>query len=407
MSKQLTALATLRLRDAGRVSLDAPAEKYIPEMRKWHYPTSDSPKITVRDLLSHAAGFVTDDPWGDRQLAMTEEDFTRFVAAGVPFSRAPGMAYEYSNFGFALVGRLVTNTARTNYSEYITENFFKPLGMPHTVWDISTVPADQRASGYRWENDAWMPEPVLGPGPFGAMGGLITTANDYARYVAWLLAAWPPRDGAEDAILRRSSVREIARPANYAIVLPPTEPSGCARSASYGFGMIPFSDCVLGFHFGHSGGLPGYGSNVLFLPQRGVAVFAFTNRTYAQVSRAVRDAANTLAQSGAFPARTTPLNAAQKDIARAVERMYESSDVLAARERLAANVLLDQSVDPRNARIAELRKELGACRLADSQEAESAMSMTLAFNCARGKLKVKIVLAPTEPATIQTLQFNP
>ncbi len=147
MTKQFTALATLRLRDAGRVSLDAPAEKYIPEMRKWHYPTSDSPKITVRDLLSHAAGFVTDDPWGDRQLAMTEADFTRFVAAGVPFSRAPGMAYEYSNFGFALVGRLVTNTARTNYSEYITDKFFKPLGMQHTVWDIGSCPG--RAARHR------------------------------------------------------------------------------------------------------------------------------------------------------------------------------------------------------------------------------------------------------------------
>ena len=87
--------------------------------------------------------------------------------------------------------------------------------------------------------------------------------------------------------------------------------------------------------------------------------------------------------------------------------MYEAGDILVERERLAANVLLDQGVAQRNARIAELRKELGACQLADSQEAESAMSMTLAFNCARGKLKVKIVLAPTEPATLQTLQFNP
>ena len=89
-------------------------------------------------------------------------------------------------------------------------------------------------------------------------------------------------------------------------------------------------------------------------------------------------------------------------MARAVERMYEAGDILVERERLAANVLLDQSVAQRNARIAELRKELGACQLADAQEAESAMSMTLAFSCARGTLKVKIVLAPTEPATLQT-----
>ena len=135
MTKQFTALATLRLRDAGKLSLDAPAEKYVPEMRQWRYPTSDSPKITVRDLLSHAAGLVTDDPWGDRQLAMSEDDFSRLVAAGVPFSRAPGMAYEYSNFGFTLAGRVVSNTSKTLYSRYITDSFLRPLGMQHTVWD--------------------------------------------------------------------------------------------------------------------------------------------------------------------------------------------------------------------------------------------------------------------------------
>ena len=86
MSKQFTALATLRLRDAGKLSLDSPAEKYIPELGKLRYPTSDSPKITVRDLMSHAAGFVTDDPWGDRQLDMNEADFTKFTARGVPLA---------------------------------------------------------------------------------------------------------------------------------------------------------------------------------------------------------------------------------------------------------------------------------------------------------------------------------
>jgi CubicO group peptidase (beta-lactamase class C family) len=62
------------------------------------------------------------------------------------------MAYEYSNFGFALVGRVVSNTSRSSYSRYITESFLRPLGMQHTVWDIAAVPATQRAIGYRWEN---------------------------------------------------------------------------------------------------------------------------------------------------------------------------------------------------------------------------------------------------------------
>src|SRR6187455_1831302 len=66
MSKAFTALAILKLRDDGKIELDAQAERYVREMRAWKYPTADSPRLRVRDLLSHAGGFVTDDPWGDR-----------------------------------------------------------------------------------------------------------------------------------------------------------------------------------------------------------------------------------------------------------------------------------------------------------------------------------------------------
>ena len=111
MSKAFTALAILKLRDEGRLALDAPAETYVPDMRNWRYPTSDSPRIRVRDLLSHVGGFVTDDPWGDRQQELSEADFTQMLRDGVPFTRAPGTAYEYSNFGYALLGRIVTNVS--------------------------------------------------------------------------------------------------------------------------------------------------------------------------------------------------------------------------------------------------------------------------------------------------------
>ncbi len=99
MSKAFTALAILKLRDAGRLRLDDLAERYVPEMRRWRYPTSDSPRIRVRDLLSHVGGFVTDDPWGDRQQVLTEAEFTAILRTGVPFTRAPQSQFEYSNLG--------------------------------------------------------------------------------------------------------------------------------------------------------------------------------------------------------------------------------------------------------------------------------------------------------------------
>ncbi|MGE3779137.1 MAG: serine hydrolase domain-containing protein, partial [Pirellulaceae bacterium] len=71
MTKAFTALAILRLRDEGRLGLDDPAERYVPELASLHYLSEDSPKITIRHLLSHSAGFPEDNPWGDQQLALT------------------------------------------------------------------------------------------------------------------------------------------------------------------------------------------------------------------------------------------------------------------------------------------------------------------------------------------------
>jgi serine-type D-Ala-D-Ala carboxypeptidase/endopeptidase len=404
MSKHFTALAALKLRDEGKLSFDAPAERYVPGLSALRYPTADSPKIAVRDLLSHSAGFVTDDPWGDRQLDMVEAEFTRFLAGGVPLSRPPGTAFEYSNFGYALVGRLVTNLSGRNYADYIREAFLLPLGMTSTGYDVTQVDESRRAVGYRWVDNNWIEEPALGPGVFGAMGGLMTTANDYARYVGWLLSAWPPRDGPEDNILRRASVRETTRGQTFAGFLS-GDPPGCGRSESYGFGMIPYNDCVLGFHVGHSGGLPGYGSNVLMLPERGLGLFAFANRTYAPAARVVRDAAGQLVRSGAFPVRPRPVAAGLQAMAAAVLRIYGAGDVLAARDALAMNVLLDRDAVQRNAQIAALKQTLGACGAAEPIRPDNAMSATVTFPCAQGVLRVRIVLAPTTPASLQTLEF--
>jgi len=409
MSKNFTALAALKLRDEGKLAFDAPAETVIPELKGLKYPTTDSPKITVRDLLTHSAGFVTDDPWGDRQLPMSEAEFSSFVAAGVPFSRAPGMAFEYSNFGYALAGRAVTNASGRNYADYIEGAFLKPLGMASTGYDLAKAPKGRLAVGYRWQDAKWVEEPALGPGAFGAMGGLMTSANDYARYMAWELAAWPPRDGAEDGILNRSTIREIVRGQNFPGVAgrkDRKDPADCDRARTYGMGTIVYADCVLGPHFTHSGGLPGYGSNVLMLPERGVGVFAFSNLTYAPVSLVVRDAAAVLTRSGAFPVRQPPPSAGLQALAIAVQRMYAAGDVLAGREALAMNVLLDRDAPRRNAEIAELKAKLGACRAAEPIATDNAMSGMLSFPCERGTLRVRVTLAPTTPASLQTVEFS-
>jgi serine-type D-Ala-D-Ala carboxypeptidase/endopeptidase len=187
MSKAFTALAILKLRDAGKLSLDAPAANYVPELQGWKRPTADSRAIRVRDLLNHSAGFVTDDPWGDRQQPLPEADFTALLKAGVPFSRPTATMMEYSNLGYAILGRIISNVSGQRYQDYIRDTLLTPLGMASTGHDIAAFPTTHRAIGYRWQDNKWVREPDMADGAFGAMGGIETTARDYALWVSFLL----------------------------------------------------------------------------------------------------------------------------------------------------------------------------------------------------------------------------
>jgi CubicO group peptidase (beta-lactamase class C family) len=310
MTKAFTALSILSLRDAGKLSLDDPAEKYVPEMRAWTYPTKDSPRIRVRDLLQHVGGLVTDDPWGDRQQVLPHDAFAAMIKAGVPFSRPPQMAHEYSNFGYALLGRVVASASGMPYRTYVERTILKPLGMSSSGYEVTDAPIERRAIGYRWENDAWSEEPTMKDGAFNAMGGLQVSANDYAKWVAFLLSAWPPRDDADTGPVKRSTVREIAQGLNFVSVQRRIGASGadaCMEATGYGMGWRVAQDCDLGLTLAHGGGYPGYGSHVMLMPKNGVGIFALANRTYAGPSAPAWDAAVAMFKAGLLARRDAPI----------------------------------------------------------------------------------------------------
>jgi serine-type D-Ala-D-Ala carboxypeptidase/endopeptidase len=410
MTKMVTALGILHLRDRGLLSFDATVESIVPELKSLRYPTRDSRRLRVSDLLSHSTGFVTDDPWGDRQLDMSEAAFSSFLAEGFPFARAPGVAYEYSNTGFAILGRIIANQAGEPYDAYMRRHFLTPLGMASSGWEIGDLPAGYCAHGYSWIAGECVEQPTLGHGAYGAMGGLCTTANDYAKFVAWLLSAWPPRDDPDGPILARSSIRELAQGDGFPLLLPPgirsvTEADTAAR---YGLGMIAVADSELGPWLTHSGGLPGYGSNVLFLPERGLGIFLFANVTYPHPAAAltVREAALTLVRSGEFPPRCAEPLPELHAAGAAIRAMYAAADVAAGGQVLAINLLLDRSAERRNAELATLQEGLGAITGVGALETEHAMAGTFTYACERGRLQAKVLLAPTCPATIQRLDFT-
>jgi CubicO group peptidase (beta-lactamase class C family) len=410
MTKAFTSLTVLKLRDDGRVRLDAPAADYVPELRALKYPTDDSPPIRVRDLLNHVAGFVTDDPWGDRQTPMPEAEFTALLRAGVPFTSVPQTRYEYSNLGYALLGRIVTNVSKRPYAETITSTLLQPLGMAASGFDVEQAPAARRALGYRWENDAWRIEPTLGPGVFGAMGGLQTSAPDYAKWVAYLLSAWPARNGADSGPVQRATVRELAQGSNFPRFRNRPARTGtppCRQAVTYGMGMNAAMDCDLGFTLSHSGGYPGYGSHVMLLPDRGIGIFAFANRTYAGPSAAVWDAAVALNKAGLLgQVRELPVSTDLAQAYRTVGTMFAAGTVTGAREELAMNFLLDHDEAGWSNELAKLKSSVGDCDTNSPVEPTGALSGDFTWDCTHGRLKGSLLLTPTQPTRIQAWELE-
>ena len=409
MTKSFTALSILKLRDEGRLSLDAPAETYLPEIRNWQYPTADSPRIRVRDLLTHTAGFVTDDPWGDRQTPLPEAAFTRLLSEGVPFTRPPGSAMEYSNLGYAMLGRVVANVAQQSYKDFVERTLLGPLGMASSGFEVTRAPDERRALGYRWMDDAWHLEPTMAHGAFGAMGGLQTSANDYSKYVAWLLSAWPPRDDADGGPVKRATVRELVQGSNYPVLRRRFGKSGevaCAQASAYGMGMIVAVDCELGLTLSHGGGYPGYGSYVLLLPDYGVGIFALANRTYAGPRAPVTDAAVTLQRAGLLKSRPTQISESLTSAYGAVASMYAAGGVTSAGDVLAMNFLLDRSAEGWARELASLKTQVGSCETDAPIVATGALSGIFTWRCEHGRVNGSLLLAPTRSPRIQSLGLS-
>ena len=286
MSKSFATMAIMKLRDEGKLNLDDPAYFYIPELKNLKYPTADAPHITVRHLMSHSAGFPEDNPWGDRQLADNDKDLLELIGKQISFSNPPGIAYEYSNLGFALLGKIITTVSGMQYQEYIKKNILEPLGMKTTTYEYGDVAPDKLAHGYRWLNEKWNEETLLHDtkdGSWGAMGAMISSIDEFANYMEFHLSAWPPNNAKDDGPIKRSSVREMHHPWRFNAFNPNYKfPDGriCAVTSAYCFGLGWMKDCDGKTYIAHSGGLPGFGSQWRIMPDYGIGIVSFANRTY-------------------------------------------------------------------------------------------------------------------------------
>lgn len=408
MSKVFTALAVLKLRDEGKLNLDDTLGRHVSEARRWPRPTADSGPITLRHLLAHTSGFPEDNPQGDRQLGITPAQLSKWIEIGVPFSTATGSEFEYSNLGFVLLGRVVTNVASMPYQRYIAENIFRPLGMRDTTFDPAAVPPQRLARGHRKDGTAWADEPLLPDGEAGAMGGMLTTVADLSKFAAAMLAAWPPRSEPERGPLLRRTLREAQSGQGHPGLFVGRRggPSGPMHAVaySYGFGLNSVQHCRWGHVVSHGGGLPGFGSDMRWLPQHGVGVVVFGNATYFGAARVSATVLDGLLATGALKSREPAPSAALQDAARRVAALVSQWRDEELSALAADNLLLDEPLARRREAFAKAASTLGACRPI-ALLPENALRGRQRLVCEQGWIDLTLTLAPTQPPLVQQLDI--
>jgi CubicO group peptidase (beta-lactamase class C family) len=404
MSKSFASMAILQLRDAGKLRLDDPVKQYIPELTQTKSLTSDAPEITIRNLLTHGAGFPEDNPWGDRQLGITDEAFEQMLRKGIKFSTNPGVSYEYSNMGFAMLGLIIKKVSGMSYQKYITERIFKPLGMYNTYWEYSDIPAKKLAHGYRWLSGNWVKQPMEHDGAYGAMGGLITTLADFSKYVALHQSAWPERDGIDKEPLKRSSLREMQFPWNMNSFIPKYNyPNGRKAPAylAYGYGLSFLKDDLGRRSIGHSGGLPGFGSNWRIYPDYEIGIISFANVTYAPTSFINLKVMDSLFASTHIKPRPLAASAILKQRQAELMRLLPEWRNASQSGIFAENFFLDYFPDMLRMEAEPLFKEIGAIKKVHEIVPENNLRGTFEVEGEHGSLEIYFTLSPENPPLIQ------
>ena len=247
-------------------------------------------------------------------------------------------------------------------------------------------------------------------GEFGAMGGVYVTAGDYARWLSFLLSAWPARDGPDDGPVKRSTVREMAQGLNFAGTrkrLGGTADDQCVWAQAYAMGLIAIRDCTVGLTLSHGGGYPGYGSFMVLAPERRAAVFALTNRTYSGPSEPAWTSLFALDREGRIPPAPRVVAPELEAMQTALHSAYKAASLEPLDGKLAMNFLMDRSAGAWAAELRRIQQQIGSCTSAEPLFATGALSTSFRWNCERGKLDGQILLAPTNPPTLQSLRLTP
>ena len=399
LTKSFTAMAVLKLRDRGLINLDAPFVTYIPDL----YPQQiEVFEVTVRHLLTMSAGFPTDNEWADRVESISDSEFLELMNAGFRFDSRPGTRFEYSNLGYALLARIISNVSKMSYVEYVTQEIFFALGLRNTTFDYTE--SHELAMGYA-KLDQWVEEAHQGPGAFSSIGGVITTLDDLVAWSHYLSSAFNPSEP-ELGPLKKSSRREMQSISQSGPVARGSKKSSEYKGPhGYGFGLRIEENLELGKIAGHTGGYPGFGTHMAWHCESGVSIFALANGRYTDPVDATLPALReVLAQ---MPKKELAISPELEFTRSKVIEMLTSWNEATVATYFAVNMDLDYPREYRKTQVSKALIETGALSgKYELLESYNKSHLKWLQHGEKKSLQIEIWLAPLAPLQLQVLKVS-
>jgi len=257
VTKQFTAAAILKLHEQGKLGLQDKLSKFIPD-----FPRGD--RVTIHHLLTHTSGIhsYTDKPdfvTVATQAIQPEELIRSF--RDDPYDFDPGQKWLYNNSGYFLLGYIVEKVSGVSYGEYLRRTFFEPLGMKNTAVHDARAVIPGEACGYAWENDRATKALNWDMSRAGAAGALYSTVDDLHVWNEALFGGKVLSKASLDAALVPVVTAEDA-----------TE----SKDEGYGYGLGILRTRGLRV-VAHGGGLSGFQSNLLRVPDERFTVVVLSN----------------------------------------------------------------------------------------------------------------------------------
>lgn len=256
ITKQFTASAVMQLVEEGKLSLDDPIEKFLPD-----FPVRGR-RITIRHLLNHTSGIKSYTSLGLKFLAVTRQDLSHEDLIALfkdePDDFQPGEKWLYDNSGYYLLGVILEKVTGSKYADYLQRQFFTPLSLSSTLYcDVEPI-VKNRAAGYGLGLDKALRNAdfISMKNPFAA-GALCSTAKDLVTWTSALAGG------------------KIVSAASYAQMTAPTKLAD-GKEQAYGFGLMPGQ---LEGHpqISHGGGINGFAAMLMYFPKDDLTVAVLTN----------------------------------------------------------------------------------------------------------------------------------